>query len=187
MPLLSKFLPALTFVITISAAAILTTGCEPERNSDFPDSGIDTLSSDVMVSGSAIEIQGFDFSEARIRYEIPNPGGNAFIDMAIRPLMGGDSPIGAVLYLPVETQAFYDMGPTTMESVTEAPAEGYIPEINLNVGYVYCVLTAEGKYAKMQVLDIDYGTREGGAAYAWFRFTWAFQTDGSRDLTGWGD
>gem|GEM_PF-1914299 len=174
----SSALLGLLFVIPL---LLLSFGCQPKDEGTVSDSGQDTLSSDYNVSGSSVEIQGFDFSEARIRFEAPNPNGNT-LDMSVRPLMSGDQAVGAVLYLPIEIPAFYNMGPTTMEAVTEAPAEGYIPEVTLNTGYVYCIKTSEEKFAKIQVVNLEYGSRGDGTIYAWFRFDWAFQQDGSRDL-----
>lgn len=171
----------LCFAAVLAAAGIFFGGCGPKDKGETDNWGQDTLSSDGRFMGSAEEMQGFDFSEGRIRFEIPVIGGGV-LDMAVEPLVSGGQAVGANLTAPSQLAAFYEMGNTYLENITEAPPEGYFPTAPVISGYSYCVLTTEGKYAKIYIVDSAYGVREGGAPYAWIRFDWVFQEDGGRNF-----
>ena len=68
-------------------------------------------------------------------------------------------------------------------AIHQAPAEGYIREIpDIAVGHTYCIVTSEEKYAKINIIEFEYGNRQTGEAYAWIRFQWQYQPDGTRDF-----
>ena len=154
-------------------------GCAPKDEGDIPNFGQDTLSSEGKISGSTVEVQGFDFSEGRNRYEFPVPGSSS-LDMAIEPVVSGTEAIGIIMSSPSQLPLFYEMGNTFLENIDEAPADGYIPQVFITIGYSYCIVTAEGNFAKIYIVDWEYGQRESGAFFAWIRFDWVYQDDGSR-------
>jgi len=156
-------------------------GCKPKDQGDTPSWGQDTLSSDGRLTGTVMEVQGFDFSEGRIRFEVPVVGGG-ILDMAVEPLISGNQAVGITLTSPSQLPAFYEMGNVYLESILEAPPNGYLTDVFLNSGYSYCVLTTESKYAKIYIVDSDYGEREDSSPYAWIRFDWVFQKDGGRSF-----
>ena len=158
-------------------------GCAEENTGKTPTYGIDTLSSD-METLSGNSYQGFDFSEARIRYEYISSV-NQIIDMALLPMVDGlNQGIGGRLWMPSQQPVYYDMGPTPITAIPEAPEEGYIPEVTINPGFCYCIITAEGNYAKIYVMELDYGNRPSGEPYCWIRFNWVYQPDGTRWFGG---
>lgn len=158
---------------------IVMSGCNPANDGEIPSFGQDTLSSDGRINGNMVETQGFDFSEGRVRYDIPTPSGT-ILDLIIQPLIGGSQAIGADLYMPGNIPAFYDMGPVLLQDILEAPENGYVPQWTLVQGYSYCIVTSEQKYAKIHIADLDYGSRGDGTPYAWIRFDWVYQKDGGR-------
>ena len=151
-------------------------GCGPKNDGEIPTFGQDTLSSDGRINGNLVETQGFDFSEGRIRYDIPTPLGT-ILDIIIQPMAGSGQP---ELYMPGNIPAYYDMGPIQLQDILEAPENGYIPQVTLVQGFSYCIVTSEQKYAKINIADIDYGSRGDGVPYAWIRFDWVYQKDGGR-------
>jgi HmuY protein len=101
---------------------------------------------------------------------------------------------------PASGAGIVDLGTVPFDSVREAPAAGYVATelagdtVNPGVGkwyaysmlshlltsrhHVYAVRTADGRYAKLEILA--YYCRDVGAACYTFRY--AFQGDGSRQL-----
>ena len=165
--------------ILMMITMIATAGCAPKNDGEIPTFGQDTLSSDGRINGNLIETQGFDFSEGRIRYDVPGPMGT-ILDLIIQPMVGGSQSIGATLTMPGNIAAYYDMGPALLQDILEAPENGYLSEVILIQGFSYCILTYEQKFAKIYIIDLDYGQREDGSNYAWIRYDWVFQKDGGR-------
>ncbi len=178
------FIPFRRLILITAMNAIMVfcfLGCSAKDDGSIPTSGQDTLSSDRRLSGSVYEIQGFDFSEGRIRYEYPSPG-SSILDMSIEPLVSGEQAIGIMMTSLSQQPLFYDMGAQYLEEIMEAPAEGYIPEVFINLGHSYCIITAEGNFAKIYIVDMDYGQRSEGVFYGWIRFDWVYQSDGGRSF-----
>jgi len=170
----------ITLLVIIAGIGLMASqGCDEDTKGEVPTFGIDTLSSD-LESFAGTAVQGFDFSEARIRYENVM-GVNEIIDFALQPQVNAmNQGIGGWLWLPAQQPAFYDMGPTPLPTITEAPENGYIPEVIISPGFSYCIITAEEHYAKIYILELDYGSRPNGEPFAWIRFNWEYQPDGSR-------
>ena len=165
--------------LTVGTGLIAMLGCDEGSEGEVPTFGIDTLSSDLESFGGQA-VQGFDFSEARIRYENVMVT-NEIIDFAIQPQVNAmNQGIGGWLWLPGQQPVFYDMGPAPLPAITEAPEDGYIPEVIISPGFSYCIRTAETHYAKIYILELDYGSRHNGEPFAWIRFNWQYQPDGSR-------
>jgi HmuY protein len=106
-----------------------------------------------------------------------------------------------VIAAPAPGAGVVDLGAVAFDSVREVPATGYaatqlrgdtvnpavgkwyaysmLSHLLTSKGHVYAVRTADGRYAKLQILA--YYCRDVGAACYTFRY--AFQGDGSRRVT----
>ena len=173
---LSKYI----FPATLIVLVVFYAGCNP-REDNIALTGIDTLSTDTKISGGNVLIQGFDFSGGRIKFADPSLGTEDFdISMEVQLNNSGEA-VSAKFVLPSGRPAFIDMGYTTLDAVYEAPPNGYVAELwNIELGHTYCIITAEEKYAKMHIYDLDLGERPSGSAYASIKFDWAFQENGDR-------
>jgi hypothetical protein len=179
MPEHSSFL----IISFIFSAGLLLTGCGVEEVGEVPTSGTDTLSSDQQWSGGVLETPGFDFSEARIRFD-NGLAPESIVDISLGVIKNASNqPIGANFFLPVERPFIQDMGSILLSEITQAPETGYLYSMqNIWIGYSYCILTAEGKYAKLSVDDLTWDYREGGMPFAWMRFEWVYQSEGGREF-----
>ena len=167
-------------LLLLASAALCISGCQDETSGVIPVSGIDTLSSDIQWSGSSMMIPAFDFSEARIRYaEISTA--ETMLDLALDVQSSGNLPYGAMFTLYGNRPFIQDMGIVSLEEITEAPETGYVSLLlNIGVSHSYCILTADGRYARIHLNDVDWDTRPFGTPYAWIQFEWQFQPDGGR-------
>jgi len=168
--LLALFIPMVLYL----------SGCGDENSGDIPTVGIDTLSSDVEWSGGVPLFQGFDFSEARVRYA-DEALLETSLDLSLEVLTAGNIATGAAFTLYGDRPFINDMGLVNLEDVQEAPETGYVSYlINIIAGHTYCVVTADGNYAKFFIMDMDWGNYGGGIAFAWIKFQWQYQPDGGR-------
>jgi len=169
-----------TVLVLLVLVVLYLTGCGDENSGETPTVGIDTLTSDSDWTGGVERPQGFDFSEARVRYADINLF-ESTIDLSIDVLTAGNVATGAAFTLYGDRPFIRDMGLVSLEDVSEAPESGYVSYlINMVAGHTYCVVTAEGNYAKLFIMDMDWGNYEGGIPYAWIKFQWQFQPDGGR-------
>ncbi len=168
-----------TVLFTLIIAAVIL-GCD-SSDEDSEVSYISTLSSETYLEGGFAYIQGFDFSEGTAAYENP-AGWDENYDMALQiETDGGGNPTGASLYTTHRRPAFIEIGYSTLDEITEAPEDGYNVVIyNLEPEKCYCIITAEGNYAKILLLDMDYEETDSGVPYVWIEFQWYYQSDGSR-------
>lgn len=161
---------------------LLYAGCKNSDEGEPATFGWDTLSSESRWSGEMEEFQGFDFSEARIRYA-SFQGVSSVLDICIQ---AQPDCFNADFYLPDGRnfiQRMFDI--TALEEITEAPADGYASSAtNIWAGFYYCVLTTEGNYAKIHITDLECEIRPDGTPYAWVRFKWVYQPDGGRFFGG---
>lgn len=143
--------------------------------------GTDTMTSELQYSGGVPEVQGFDFSDGRIRFEVAGQAGS-LLDLSMEvQVNAANFPIGGRFILPDNRPFIFDMGNVGLNDITEAPADGYVISlINISSSRSYCILTYEGKYAKIYVNDVVLDKREDGTPYIWIRFDWELQNDGSR-------
>jgi hypothetical protein len=161
-------------------STVLICDCQTEDTGEPATSGQDTLASDPQSGPYGDEIPGFDFSQARIRYEFPQAQSH-IVDIALQVQVNGSNQgIGGIFSLPGQFPVFQSMGPIPLSEILEAPESGYFPQVAVSPGFSYCVVTAENKYAKLYIVDMDFGNRSEGQPYVWIRFDWVFQPDGSR-------
>ena len=101
----------------------------------------------------------------------------------IQPILilaaGTDPTVGLAAEI-LRCEGFPWFAERSLEGFDEAPPDGYIPQVFITIGYSYCIVTAEGHFSKIYIVDWDYGQRESGAFFAWIRFDWIYQDDGSR-------
>ena len=173
----SKLIP----IIGLFFAVNYFIGCGKEIRPALSSGMNDTLTSEIQYAGGVPEVQGFDFTEGRIRFEYAGQAGSV-LDLAMEVQVNGTNfPIGGTFILPDNRPFIIDMGNAGLNDITEAPADGYVISlINISSNRSYCILTSEGKYAKIYVNDVVMDQREDGTPFIYIRFDWKFQPNGSR-------
>jgi hypothetical protein len=125
-------------------------------------------------------LYAYDVSEAKEISQITTTGDFVFVVNPPEMIIEGNPPettfreVNEIYQVPKSIyKMIIDMGETHLGSVTEAPESGYVFNVFVHVGHVYCIKTQEGHFAKFRPSVIDTVDKR-------IEFDWVYQSSGRR-------